>query len=155
LLSSSWGPNSNKMSITFGTTGTQCMFANAQMSHDYVSNTVIFPHIHVSPNTAATGDVVFITRYTWANIGDVFPSETVVTNVVTIAAGDKWKNRMVNLPPGGITPGAGAGAVSSILSIRFERAGSDVLDTYPNNIDVLEYDIHYRSQGEPVQYIPN
>ena len=154
VLSSTWGPNSNKMSISFAPSGTQCMFITAQLAHDYVSNTVIYPHIHVSPNTTTNGDVVFITRYSWASIGQAFPSETVVTNVVTFTAGDKWNNRMVNLPPGGITPGVGAGQISSILSIRFERDGSNSLDTYANTIDVLEYDIHYRTQGEPVQYTP-
>ncbi|NOS68503.1 MAG: collagen-like protein [Verrucomicrobia bacterium] len=154
ILTSSWGPNSNKMAIRFSSENTQCMFVNAQLPHEYVTNTVIYPHVHLSPNSSATGNIVFITRYSWANMGQTFPSETVITNVVTISAGNKWKHLMISLPPEGVAPTAIGYGISSMLAIRFERTADSSLDTYPDKIDVLEYDIHYRSRGEPIPHDP-
>ncbi len=154
VLSTTWGPSANMPSILFAKDVTQCVFVNAQLPHSYVPDTSIHPHLHVSPRTTTAGNVVFVMRYTWANLGQFFAAETVVTNVMTITSGDQWKHRLFNLGTNGIAPSATMGGASSVLSLRLERQGGNPLDTYNGDIDVLGFDIHYRARGTPVQYNP-
>ena len=152
-LSSTWGPNGNKLSLTFEEGQTQCFFVNVQLPHDYLTNTTVFPHFHFSPNNNnAGGDLLFKTSYTWANMGQTFGSETLVTNVITIAPNIRWKHLMITAPTAGIAPPGNAGNFSSMLIMRIERLGRDGADTYPGTIDLLEYDIHYLSRGMPVPF---
>ena len=152
-LSSAWGPNSNKLSLTFEDGQIQCFFANVQLPHDYLTNTTVFPHFHFSPNNnTASGNLVFKTSYTWANMGQTFGPETLVTNVIAIASGIQWKHLMVTAPTGGIAPPSNAGNFSSMIIMRVERLGNDSADTYPATIDMLEYDVHYLSRGMPVPF---
>ena len=128
---------------------------NVQLPHDYITNTTVFPHFHFSPNTTASGNVVFKTSYTWANMGQTFGTETVVTSLITIDGDNmKWKHLMVTAPTGGITPPSNGGSFSSMIMMRIERLGTDNQDTYEATIDMLEYDIHYLSQGIPVPFNP-
>jgi len=151
-LIGTWGPNGNQLAMAFDDTKLECMYVIAQMPHNYMTNTVLRPHLHLSPNTTSTGDVVFVLRYTWANIGSIFPTEVALTNVITIASGSQWKHLMPNL--GSMVPGAGQGGVSSMLQMRLERIGGDSRDTFSGDIHLLEFDIHYQTRGGPIPYNP-
>jgi len=128
------------------------MYVIAQMPHTYVPNSRLSPHLHISPNTTTTGSAVFVVSYTWANTGQTFPSEKALTNVINIAANSQWKNMKVNM--GSIYPTAVQGGISSMLQMRVSRLGEDVRDTYPEDVHLLEFDIHYLSRGAPEPYIP-
>lgn len=151
-LIGTWGPDNNQLAMAFDRAKTECMYIMAQMPHTYAVNSRILPHLHLSPNTTATGSVVFVVSYTWANMGQTFPSEKALTNVVTIASNSQWKHMMVNM--GAIYPTAVQGGISSMLQMRVSRLGGDVRDTYPNDMHLLEFDIHYLSRGAPEPYIP-
>ena len=149
-LIGTWGPNANQLAMAFDRSKTECLYVIAQLPHNYVTNSVLYPHLHLSPNTSNTGDVVFVMRYTWANIGATFPTEVALTNVVTIASGSRWKHLMPML--GSMVPGAGQGGISSMLHMRLERLGGDTRDTFPVDIHLLEFDIHYMTRGSPSSF---
>ena len=151
-LIGTWGPNANQLAMAFDRSKTECLYVIAQLPHNYVTNTVLYPHLHISPNTSNTGDVVFVMRYTWANIGATFPTEVALTNVVTIASDSKWIHLMPKL--GSMVPGAGQGGFSSMLHMRLERLGADSRDTFNADIHLLEFDLHYLTRGSPLHFDP-
>ena len=131
--------------------GTQNIAIIAQMPHSWKEGSDIYPHLHWSPTTTDTGDVVFSLSYKWQNIEEADPgSWTTMTSLVAPADGAAYKHQMDSF--GAIT-GTGK-TISSILKIKISRLGGDAADTYGAISLLSQFDIHYqmdstgsRSQG--------
>lgn len=146
------GAGGDQLALQFADAAINVAATAYQMPHSWVSNTVVWPHIHFSPTTTGTGDVVFASRIAWANIGDPFPASTITTNTYTISTNSQWKHMLWEIPAGGIS---GTGKwFSSVINWRFERLGTHSNDTYTGAIDVYSVDLHYRHRGAPVIYNP-
>ena len=135
-----------------------------QMPHDW-DGSIIYPHIHWSPEGGGEGTVVWSMEYTWINYGGesnpkVFPSPVHSTSEpaeFSSPAGD-YQHHIAKFDP--ITPIVNSqDGISSIILIRFYRDAEggtgDDGDTYDEGAFALSFDIHYRSNtaGSRQEYI--
>lgn len=124
----------------------QQVFFSIQMPHNWKEGSTVYPHIHWSPQTSGTGNVVWGFEYSWVNYDPttpiVFPNTstlTATTDAITSSSVDK------HLITGfsSITPNANQGKISSILMCRLYRNSSNAADTYTGNAALLSFDLHY------------
>jgi len=124
--------------MLFDAAALQELFFQCQLPHSYKEGTDIYPHIHWAPSDATTGSVTWCLEYTWANIGDPFPTASTIT--MYARSNQKTDAHQMNSWP----PISGRGkAISSILSCRVYRYASDSFDTYAADAALLEVDFHY------------
>jgi hypothetical protein len=133
----------------FKATGTDALYFQVQLPHNYKEGTDIFPHIHWSPlTTGTTGNngVYWELEYTWANNGETFPATTTLSGyeVVPALTGDLVAKRhyITKIGTSGIS-GSGK-AISSMIICRIARLGDNVNDTYSGLAGALEVDFHYQ-----------
>ena len=121
------------------------VFFSVQMPHGWKEGTTIYPHLHWAPTTASGGNVRWWFEYSWSNVGDTFPTTTIIK--VTAAAEGERKHSIVTFTDdvhddGGID--ATGKTLSSMILCRLVRqADSVMLDTYPADAAILEFDFHY------------
>lgn len=146
------GPSGDQQALRFSPSATMTAATEYQMPHSWLSNTVVYPHIHVEPTTAGTGGVVIVIAYSWANIGEIRPASTVITNTYVITTTQAWLHLLWNMPSNGIS---GTNKVySSILDFTFSRIGGAAADTYSGSLDVKSVDCHYLDRGSPIEWTP-
>jgi hypothetical protein len=127
-----------------------------QIPHDYKEGSDLFPHVHWTTvtGTPSGSNVVWGLEYTVVAAGGSFP------NTVTVSA-----NALIpelGTPSGagqhlisGFSSVSGAGlGISTILVCRLYRAAGDASDTFPNDVGLLGFDIHYEqdTQGSRDQW---
>lgn len=123
----------------------------AQMPHAWKLGSIIYPHIHWQPLTSNTGNIVWKIEYKWTNIGAVEDSSWSTQTVVVPVTGGVGKHLISSF--------AGIDGtnkeLSSLLTIKIYRLGTDILDTCTSNVLLKEFDIHYEidSFGSNEQYI--
>jgi len=125
-------------------------FANFHMGHDYIPGSMVYPHVHWSPNTTASGVVRWGIEYTWARRHDStgqthFPATNTLYIDVDIEAGGHQYGHMVNESPDGFGIPGDTIEVDSIIMCRFFRDATHVNDTFPDSAFLLSVDIHYQS----------
>lgn len=141
------GRNGNQSALVLNTAGGNDVFAvNAQMAHAWLPS-VIYPHLHIQPQTTNAMTNVWKVSYAAADINAEFPAETVVTNTITLAGNAQWVHRLVDLPAGGINLSNAAGP-STIVRLRYELLSTTA------DVHLVSYDVHYRVGGSPVTYNP-
>jgi hypothetical protein len=127
-----------------------------QMSHSWDTLTDVYPHAHVIPMAAGSGDVYLTYQYAWHKPGSVLPaisewSSGVVTQSYT--AEDQYKHKVIGL--GAVAPPADS-RPSTMLLVKLSRVGNNVLDTYTTNKDhetasanlaILYLDLHYQKKA--------
>jgi len=115
----------------------QEVFFTAQIPHAYLQGSDIHPHVHWVSPTSNAGTVIWGLEYTWANLGTILGTTTVIfaTEAGPCTA---LEHTLTSLPA---MPGTGKG-ISSMLSCRLFRDG--VTDTYPDPVALLEFDFHYQ-----------
>lgn len=108
-----------------------------QLPHGYKVGSDIYPHVHWSPIDTDAGNVRWLLRYSWANIGDVFPAGS---NIYTTDATDLTaeKHQLVSFAA---IDGTGQD-ISSMLHCRLYRLGTSVVDTYGSDVNCHEFDFH-------------
>lgn len=121
----------------------ETIYITAQMPHAWAEGTDIKPHIHWM--TQAAGDVVWQLEYRWTNVGEIaasgFTATTAWTPVFT------WSSGMLhNITSLGTIAGAGK-TLSSMLQIKITRLATDAADTYGIDALMIEFDLHYQSDG--------
>ena len=124
-------------------------FANFHFGHDYVPGSMVYPHVHWSPNTTATGVVRWGVEYTWARRHDstgqtAFPA-TQTLYIETTLTGDHQYQHMVNESADGAGIPGSTMEVDSIILCRFFRDAAHTNDTFPDPVFLLSVDIHYQS----------
>ena len=145
------GDNTLDLYVFNGVNPLEQVFFTLQLPHAWKQGSTIYPHVHFSPTHTNDGDtnervVRFGFEYTWANVNSIFgapatlnlDSDPFVPNV------SLWKH-LIAKNAGGI---AGTGkAVSSMLVCRLFRDPADAADTYPQDVALLQFDIHYEVDG--------
>ena len=124
----------------------------AQLPHGYKEGSDIEAHIHWSPDSTDTGNVVWQLEYVISNINGAFAFGGVSTLEVTDAAdGTQWKHQVTGL---GTIPGTGIN-ISAVIIGRLTRLGTDVADTFTGNAFLHEIDFHYQmdTMGSREEYI--
>jgi hypothetical protein len=99
------------------------VFGSIEMNHNWAEGTVIKPHVHWLPSSAAAGNVKWYLTYTLTQDGDVEPSSTTIS-VTTATNSTAWENLRSDFPDI-VTTGKVIGAQ---FSFRFYRDPDD--DTY-------------------------
>lgn len=111
----------------------------AQLPHSYKPNTNIKPHIHWQSTTSNTNPVCMKMQYKWYNAHQVPPGWTTVYKQVT-PPGVAYKSTINT-----ICEIAGTGkSESSIIKIILTRDATNTADTYPADILLDEFDIHFQ-----------
>jgi hypothetical protein len=120
-------------------------YGQAQFSHRMKTGTDIEAHIHYTIEEAAeAGDTVVVSlEYTWADIGEAFPTTDTLIVEIPVAAKTAGVHYLQDL---GTITGAGGDNVSSIIAFTFTRLQDDVSDTYNGTNEyfiLLDIDFHY------------
>jgi len=129
----------------FDASALQEVFFTIQMPHSW-AGTAIHPHIHWSPETDATGSVVWGMEYTWINYHPTtsleFPASTTITATSDPIDGQALHHLITEFSS--ITPTVDEqDGISSIIVVRFFRAAENDSDTYAADAFALSFDIHY------------
>lgn len=116
-----------------------------QFPHTIKVGTAVVPHLHLINKNAigATGyNVAFNFYYTWASIGQVFPSELSQLDVrQSFQNASALTHKMLNFTA--ITPTAAQGGISSIFLARLVRVAAGAEPYNTADIFTLGFDIHF------------
>lgn len=130
--------------------GVESMSFTVQLPHSWKEGTTIYPHIHWTPKSTASGNVEWNFEYSWANYEpatpELFPA---ISSTTVVSTGPFTANTHLITP---LTSGdlgiAGTGKkVSSILICRLWRNSSNAADTYGGNAGLLFMDFHILVDG--------
>lgn len=115
------------------------LHGSAEIQHDYKEGTDLSFHVHWTPTTTNTGDIVWGVEYSIANVGDAFPAPTTVTSVPVAASGVVGKHAITNIVN---IPGTGL-KIGAVVRYRlFRQAGGT--DTFTGNAFLESVGIHYQ-----------
>lgn len=124
----------------------QHLFFNAQFPHQRKDGTDITPHVHYVFYTNQTGTftVEFEFEYSWADIDAAFPTNNTVVTITDTVTNPVAGTHYVAWG----SPISGTGKnFSSMQVCRVSRDArvSNTVDTYPDDVGILEFDIHFWS----------
>jgi len=128
-----------------------------QIPHNYKVGTDLHPHVHWTTVTGTPGssNVVWGLEYTLISVAGTFPNTVIIKTTGLIAAcnppSGTGQHLISEFPP---VSGTGLG-ISSILVCRLFRATGDTADTFPNDVGLLGFDIHYEqdTQGSREEWV--
>ena len=117
-----------------------------EILHGYKSGTVVWPHIHWSPSTAASGNVRWEFIYTIARSSGEFSAETTLVAIDSAdGLGSNGRCQQQNLEfPTGIPVSDPPVSVGDQIRFRLRRVPSDATDTYGADAFLLAVGIHYQ-----------
>jgi hypothetical protein len=138
--------------------GLEAMSFTVQLPHTWKEGTTIYPHIHWTPKSTASGNVEWNFDYSWINYNssspEVFPA---VTTSTVISTGSFTANTHCITPLTAANVGLSATGkkISSVLVCRIWRNSSNTNDTYAANAGLLFLDFHYQLDtfGSREEYI--
>lgn len=133
---------------TFGTTGTDEVWVNFHLPHDYVPGTPVYIHMHWAPTNTNTGTVRWACEYTLAKgySQAAFPATTTVF-LEQAGSGTALTHQIIETSLGDAIPAANLEPDVLIL-MHVYRDGSHVNDTYNAAAFGFECDLHYQSTLE-------
>lgn len=122
-----------------------------QLPHGWKEGTDLHVHIHWSKATSAAGTVHWQMKYKWANIGDVMPAFSALSDGAEVIANANTANLHALLEWEELD-GTGK-KVSSMLGVFIQRT-NDGGDTYAGNANLYEIDVHYEvdTLGSATEY---
>jgi hypothetical protein len=135
------------------------VYFSVQMPHCWKEGSTIYPHVHFAPTSTNTGDtnervVRFGLEYTWGQIGEAFaaPQAFNMDSAGFVPNTSLWKHLLCTNGTG--IAGTGKG-LSSILMGRLYRNPADSVDTYPQDVAFLSFDLHYEidALGSEQEYV--
>lgn len=140
-----WGAwrGGNIYTYHFDDTRDEELAFSIQMSHQYKHGTTMNLHVHYSPDTTATGNVVWGIGYTMGCINDTMNAEVIVTAAATIASPSQYKHLLIDITnniPSCNNP-------SAVIFGRVFRNGSSSNDTLTGDCSGLSLDIHYQKDS--------
>ena len=129
-------------------TMTEC-FANFHLNHDYTPASMVYPHVHWSPNTTSVGTVRWGIEFTWARRHDStgqiqFGATSTIYIEKTLDVDHQYVHMVNESTTGNGIPGSTM-EVDSLILCRFFRDGAHPNDTFPDPVFLLSVDIHYPS----------
>jgi hypothetical protein len=132
------------------------LYFTVQIPHDYKEGTALYPHVHwtTATGTPSGSNVVWGLEYTLVSVGGSFPSTMIITASTLIPECGTPSGTAQHLISG-FAPISGTGlGISSILVCRLFRATGNAADTFPNDVGLLGFDIHYEqdTQGSRDQW---
>ena len=137
----SFGPSGNLLVRGFdGANTLEQVYFEIQMPHSWKMGSFISPHVHWSPTTTASGGVVWFLEYSWANINGTFGAPVTISGLQS-ATNEQWKHKLCGLPD---IDGSSISGVSSMIVCRLYRSPTVPEDNYPDDVGLLEFDIHYQ-----------
>lgn len=111
---------------------------SVELQHDYKEGADLLFHVHWSPTTTNTGNIVWGVEYTVANLGTTFPAALVVPGTPVAASGVVNRHQLNNV----ITiPGAGL-KIGAVVVFRLYRQNGGT-DTFTGNAFLHSIGIHY------------
>lgn len=107
-----------------------------EMQHDYSEGSDLDFHIHWSPTTTNTGNIIWGVEYTYAAIGNVFPASITVSQTIKAPgiANKHMLHDIVTIPGYGLK-------IGSITAYRVFRSGTT--DTFTGNAFLHSVGVHY------------
>lgn len=132
--------DTTNIGFTAGPSGTSVIAIIGQIPHAWEVGTSIYPHVHWSPTTTHTGNVLWRLEYKWTNIGDTDAGSFTPVDVLDAGDGTAFKHQLASF---GEVSGTGK-TISSMLIMRVSRIGGDGTDTYTGDALLREFDIHYK-----------
>lgn len=119
------------------------VYFSAQFPHGIKIGSSVYPHIHwtrtADPGAADRTNVVWELSYSFANIGETFPSVTTV-NITNSVSATNYTHQLSAFPA---IVKANTG-ISSMINCRLRRlAAANASDTYDHPAAFLQFDFHY------------
>lgn len=130
----------------FSATATEIIAVIAQMPHSWKEGTTIYPHVHWSKTTSASGNVLWRCEYQKANLGSAFSgSWTALDDALSTTPETPDGNTANEHLKSFFGPLSMAGNnISTIVKFKISRIGGNVSDTYGADAKMLEFDFHYQ-----------
>ena len=124
-------------------------FHRFHILHDYATGTVLYPHIHWSPNTTSTGVVRWGFEYSVAKghqqgAGSTFGATTTVYVEQSVNTSSQYQHFVAEVAIGDAIP-ATLVEPDSLILMRIFRDAAHVNDTFPDAVFAWMADIHYQS----------
>lgn len=116
------------------------IYVVGQLPHEYAEGTNIKPHIHYQATSSNTFPFSMRLQYVWFNINEAQPawSNAYTTFTPTGTAGQSVAGGIVELD------GTGKKESSLVKFIVTRDATNATADTYPNDILLEEFDVHFQ-----------
>lgn len=111
-----------------------------EIPHDYKEGTDLIPHVHWSPTTTNTGNIVWGLEYTFATDGAVFPGSTIITTVPEAASGTVNNLEKVDFP----TISGATMKIGDIVAFRIYRQNGGT-DTFTGDAFLHSFGFHYQT----------
>jgi len=116
----------------------QEIFFDVQFPHAWKEGSDVKPHVHWMPTTTNAGNVVFQLEFTRADVNDVFGNTSIIT-VTDAADGTALKHQIASFSDVDMD----GYLLSNMWMCRLSRLGGDAGDTYPDDVVITEFDIHF------------
>lgn len=115
------------------------LHGSVELQHDYKEGTDLQFHVHWTPTTTNTGDIVWNVEYSVANVGDAFPASAIGSSGPLPASGVIGKHAIASVVT---IPGAGL-KIGAIVRFRVYRQNGGT-DTFTGNAFMDSVGIHYK-----------
>ena len=121
------------------------------VKHDYAEGTLVYPHIHWSPNTTSTGVVRWGMEYTVAKGHDqeAFPATTTVYVEPDITSNKQYQHLVSEVSD---ADAFDAFEADTLVLMRIFRDAGHANDTFPDPVHAFTADIHFQANKD---YTPN
>lgn len=129
--------DSDDGSLLFDADRDERIVGSGQVPHATNLDSYLHPHVHWIATDDTAGDIVWQLDYKVFNIGDPLPSEWTSIDVVSPADQVHAISYFPEMP-------LVTAKMSTLIMWRLTRLGTDVRDTYPNDIKFLSFDVHYQ-----------
>ena len=147
-----WSTYRNGISAyAFSATAMKEIWITFHVKHDYKDGSVVYPHVHWSPNTTSTGTVRWGFEYTVAKGHDqaAFPTTTTVYAETTISTNKQYQHFISEVVEGDAFD---AFEPDTLILMRIFRDAAHANDTFPDAVFAFTADIHFQGDG---QFTPN
>lgn len=116
-----------------------------QIPHDYKLGSDLYPHVHwtTASGTPSGSNVVWGLEYTLISVGGFFPVTVTVRTSTLIPECTPPSGTGQHLISEFSTVSGTDLGISSVLVCRLFRAAGDAADTFPGDVGLLGFDIHY------------
>lgn len=136
----------NMQGLVFSASSMQQVWTDTHVLHDYALGTAMYPHIHWTPTTTATGTVRWGIEYTIAKGHGQQAFNTTTTTIFvehTISTASQWVHFVTEVSEGNAIPGTNL-EPDSVIKCRVFRDAANANDTYPGTVHAWQMDMHYQ-----------
>ncbi len=126
--------------------GVEAMSFTVQLPHSWKQGTRIYPHIHWTPKSSASGNVEWNFEYSWTNYDPVTPQvfPAITTNTIVVTGPFTLGTHLITpLTAANVGLDATGKKVSSVLVCRIWRNSINAADTYAADAGGISIDFHY------------